>query len=185
MVIHLCLLFIPILTIEFTHTLTSRSYIYLWRDLLMPSSTFSKEIAVPIEEIWRFISDISKWGTLVPGQIEYQHVNATQSIWNFTGDVGFIKKEIKLRLDIIDWQERSKITFRLTGLNENFSGNGYFIIKSLKQMKTSITVKLTIVAKGMTGPMINTLIKPFLPKALKYVTNSMAKEVTKRPLVAN
>lgn len=151
----------------------------------MPSSTYSMEVSVPIEEIWEFISDMNNWGTIMPGYIGHQRLNVSQSIWNFTGDVGMIKKDVKVRLDIMEWHERSKISFRLTGLNENFNGSGYFYVKSIGKMKTNMTVKLTIVAKGMTGPMINTLIKPFIPKATRYVTRTMAREITKRPLVTN
>jgi hypothetical protein len=45
---------------------------------------------------------------LVPGYIEHNILSTTQSTWAFKGDLGFMKKTVKLQMDIKEWNEPSE-----------------------------------------------------------------------------
>src|SRR5690625_7913359 len=81
-----------------------------------------------------------------------------------------------MSLDITEWNRPTKITFDLVGLNEKFVGKGYFEATSLSEQKTRITGCLRITAKGMMGPMINSVLKTIIPKVTREFTTAVALE---------
>ena len=101
----------------------------------MPSGTYATEIDIPIEKVWNFVSDMNRWAPLVPGYIEHAILSDTQSTWTFKGDLGIVQKTVKLQIDITEWKEPTLVTFDLTGLNENFTGNGYFKAEAISDSK--------------------------------------------------
>ncbi|HLR15506.1 MAG TPA: SRPBCC family protein [Bacillota bacterium] len=143
----------------------------------MPSGTTEVVLDLPIENIWDFVSDMDKWAPLVPGYIEHEIISDMQSTWTFKGDIGIMQKTVKLQVDIKEWIEPTTVTFDLTGLNENFAGNGYFQADALSDHQTKMTGNLDITAKGMMGPMINAILKNFVPKTAEDLTNRIAEEI--------
>lgn len=150
---------------------------------LMPSGTYATEVNVPILNVWNFVSDMNKWAPLVPGYIEHQILNEKQSTWTFKGDIGIMQKTVKLQIDITEWKEPTLVTFDLTGVSENFAGNGYFEAESITDSKTKMTGNLDITAKGMMGPMINTILKSFVPKTAEDLTKAIANKIEEVEMV--
>ncbi|MCM3638859.1 SRPBCC family protein [Sporosarcina luteola] len=144
----------------------------------MPSGTHTTELDIPIEKVWDFVSDMNRWAPLVPGYIEHEILNDKQSTWTFKGDIGIMQKTVKLQIDITEWSEPSLVTFDLTGLNENFAGNGYFKAVAISDSKTEMIGNLDITAKGVMGPMVNAILKSFVPKTAADLTRAIAEEIT-------
>lgn len=143
----------------------------------MPNGSHHVELPVPIQNIWNFVSDMDKWAPLVPGYIEHEILNERQSTWSFKGDLGFMKKTVKLKIDITNWIEPTKVTFDLKGLSDNFVGDGYFEAKVIDDNNTSMTGYLDITAKGAMGPMINTILKSFVPKTAEDLTIAISDKI--------
>lgn len=143
----------------------------------MPSGTHVKELEVSIERIWDFVKDMDKWAPLVPGYIEHEILNERQSTWVFKGDIGIMQKTVKLRIDIKEWIEPNRVSFDLTGLNENFSGSGYFEAETLSADKTRMSGNLDITAKGMMGAMVNAILKTFVPKTAEELTEAIGNKI--------
>ena len=143
----------------------------------MPHGIYSLELPVAIDKIWTFVSDINKWAPLVPGYIEHEIRSARQSTWAFKGDLGFMKKTIKLRIDIREWIEPTKVTFDLTGLSDNFGGSGYFEAETAGGNTTTMTGCLDITAKGAMGAMVNSVLKSFVPKTAQELTEAIASRI--------
>lgn len=150
----------------------------------MPDGTHQTELHIPIENVWSFVSDMNKWAPLVPGYRDHEILNDRQSTWKFIGNLGFMQKLVHLKIDIKEWQEPTKVTFDLTGLNENFKGNGYFEAKAVNGMKTKIIGHLNITAKGMKGPVINPILKSFVPKTTKDLTVAITRKIATLETVA-
>ncbi|MGN7388940.1 CoxG family protein [Sporosarcina sp. SAFN-015] len=144
----------------------------------MPSGTHTTELDLPIEKVWDFVKDMDRWAPLVPGYIEHEIINDKQSTWTFKGDIGIMQKTVKLQIDITEWTEPSLVTFDLTGLNENFAGNGYFKAEAISDSKTVMHGNLDITAKGVMGPMVNAILKSFVPKTAQDLTKAIAEEIT-------
>ena len=88
-----------------------------------------------------------------------------------------MQKIVKLQIDITEWREPTLVTFDLKGLNENFAGEGYFQADAISESKTKMTGNLDIASKGMMAPMINTILKNFVPKTAEDLTKAIAAEI--------
>ncbi|MDW0117762.1 SRPBCC family protein [Sporosarcina thermotolerans] len=144
----------------------------------MPSGTHSTELDLPIKKIWDFVSDMNRWAPLVPGYIEHTILSNTQSTWTFKGDIGIVQKTVKLQIDVTEWREPSLVTFDLKGVHDNFVGNGHFKADATSNSTTLMHGNLDIAAKGVMGPMINAILKSFIPKTVEEFTNAVAEEIT-------
>ncbi|MFZ3577011.1 CoxG family protein [Virgibacillus sp. DJP39] len=149
----------------------------------MPSGICKLELETPINYVWPYVSDMNKWAPMVPGYIEHTILSKKQSTWKFKGDIGVVQKAVNLRIDITKWQEPSLVTFNLTGLNENFKGDGYFEARVISGSKTEITCYISIIAKGMMGPLINSFLKSFVPKTTNELTKSIAQKINEVEVV--
>ena len=92
----------------------------------MPAGTHSVNVPLNINIIWEFVQDMNNWAPLVPGYINHEIISENESTWSFKGDLGFMKKTVKLKVDIKEWNETSEVIFDLTGMSDNFKGGGYF-----------------------------------------------------------
>lgn len=149
----------------------------------MSNGYHQQEVSIPIKSVWSFISDMEEWAPLVPGHVAHERLNSKQSIWEFRGDIGFIQRTVRLQVDITQLQEPEQISFRITGLNENITGNGYFKAEKLLGSNTQITGYLHMTAQGMVGRMINPILKSRLPKATKQLTEAVAEKMNEREVM--
>ena len=143
----------------------------------MPSHLHRMEVNVPIEAVWKFVSSINHWAPLVPGYIEHEILNERESNWKFKSDLGVMKKKIYLKVEITNWVEPEKVTFNLTGINEKFSGNGFFEATKLTHNKTSMTGFLDITAGGALAKMVNPILKTSLPEMTVELTNAVGHKI--------
>lgn len=150
----------------------------------MPSGVHQQQVKLPIQYVWSFVSDMNNWAPLVPGYMEHSILTDTQSTWTFKGEVGIVQKTVHLQVDITSWQKPSKITFNLTGLNENVKGDGYFEAHHVKENVTNITGCINISAKGLTGSVINPILKSFVPKTTKQLTKAVVHKMKESQVVA-
>ncbi|MBT2689532.1 SRPBCC family protein [Bacillus sp. ISL-47] len=140
----------------------------------MPNCTHQAEVNVPIGAIWNFVSDIDNWAPLVPGYIAHEVLNNKESTWSFKSDMGILKKKIELKVDITGWQEPTKVTFNLTGINEKFTGHGYFLAANGRNNKNLMTGALDIKAEGMMAKVANSLLNTSLPEITAELTEAVA-----------
>ncbi|MFA1819285.1 CoxG family protein [Virgibacillus oceani] len=143
----------------------------------MPSGTHQEEINVSIHNIWDFVSDMNNWAPLVPGYIDHDILNDTQSNWEFYGDIGILRRKIKLQVTITNWEEPTKVTFDLKGKNEKFTGSGYFEGVALDETNTKMTGNLDITATGLKAPVINPVLTSFVPKTATDLTRAVAERI--------
>jgi carbon monoxide dehydrogenase subunit G len=127
-----------------------------------------------IQEVWKFVKDMDNWAPLVPGYIDHEKLSERQSKWIFKEDIGLLKRKISLLITIIEWSEPTKVTFKLEGINENLSGEGYFEAEAINPNRTRMTGCLELVAFGAMGPVINAILKNSLPKTGEEMTAAIA-----------
>lgn len=140
----------------------------------MPNGIHEMKVDLPIKKVWSFISNMDNWAPLVPGYLKHDILNDRESTWKFIGEIGVVQKTVHLKIDITKWQAPSKVTFNLTGLNENFKGYGYFEAQAIDERQTGITGCLNITARGLMGPMINPVLKSLVPRTTKELTEATA-----------
>ena len=139
----------------------------------MPQGTHTVEVPLDIQTIWNFVHDMNKWAPLVPGYIEHEILSERQSTWAFKGDLGFMKKTVKLQIDIKEWNEPSEVTFDLKGLSDNFKGGGYFRAEVIDEKTTRMSGHLDITAGGMMGAMVKQILTKFVPQTAEELTDAI------------
>lgn len=144
---------------------------------VMPAGTHTTEINVPIQDVWNFVSSINNWAPLVPGYIDHELINDNESTWEFKGDLGFMKKKVKLKVDITIWQEPNKVEFNLTNMSDKFGGSGYFEAIEVDETSTKMMGKLDITADGAMGPMINSILKNFVPQTAQELIEAVSGKI--------
>ncbi|MGZ0052477.1 CoxG family protein [Brevibacillus gelatini] len=142
----------------------------------MPQGIHDIELPLPIGTVWKFVSVLENWVLLVPGYISHEVIDERRVTWTFTGDIGIMKKQINLQVDITEWNEPTEVKFTLTGINENFTGEGYFRAEALGEARTKMTGFLDITAKGLKAPMVNSILKSHVPQ----LTTDLAEAVASR-----
>jgi len=143
----------------------------------MPNGKHIVQVGQPIEVVWDFVSDINNWAPLVPGYIEHKIINDNQSTWKFVSDIGVIKRKLHMKVDITDWDEPTKVTFNLKGINENFKGSGYFEAEKISESSTNITGFLEINPGGVLAPVIKPALKTVIPQTATGLTKAIANEI--------
>lgn len=146
---------------------------------MMPCGNHQVDVAMPIEAIWNFVSDVNNWAPLIPGYIKHDIKNKQQTTWTLRGAVGRIQKTIHVQMDIIEQKKPTRMIFKLSCENENVVGDGRFEAKTLTNHKTKIAGKLNIHANGVTGPMINAILRTILPKTTKQFTEAVVQQMLK------
>ena len=139
----------------------------------MPQGTHTVEVPLDIHTIWEFVHDMNKWAPLVPGYIDHEILSERQSTWAFKGDLGFMKKTVKLQIDIKEWNEPSEVIFDLKGLSDNFNGGGYFRAEVIDEKTTRMSGHLDITAGGMMGAMVNQILIKFVPQTAQELTDAI------------
>ena len=142
----------------------------------MPSGIHQVIIDLPIEKVWSFVKDMDNWAPLIPGYISHMKFNDRLSTWEFYQDIGILKKKISLMVTIKEWIPPTKVRFDLKGLNEKFSGNGYFQAEALGESQTKVTGYLEIIAEGAMGKVVNKVLKTSIPKTAHEITAAIAEK---------
>ncbi|MBU8880452.1 SRPBCC family protein [Bacillus sp. FJAT-29790] len=143
----------------------------------MPSYSHQVEVNMPIRSVWEFVSRIDNWAPLVPGYLEHHIISEKESTWSFKTDIGIMKKKVQLKVDITSWQEPTKVTFDLIGMNEKFTGNGYFRAEVRNETNTNMTGFLDINAEGLMAKMANSILNTSLPEITAELTEAVAAKI--------
>jgi carbon monoxide dehydrogenase subunit G len=143
----------------------------------MPSELYKVEVNLPVHSIWEFVSVMDNWATLVPGYIEHEILNDSESIWKFKTDLGVIKKKVELKVDITDWIKPKKVIFNLTGINEKMTGKGYFEAQIIDTNNTLLTGYLEITPEGKMAKLINSKLKKNLNELTKELTEAIIAKI--------
>jgi carbon monoxide dehydrogenase subunit G len=143
----------------------------------MPSGMHQVKVHLSIEEVWDFVKEMDHWAPLIPGYIHHEKINEHQSTWEFKSDIGIMKKKVSLLIDIKEWKEPTKVTFSLKGINEKFSGNGYFEAEYIDENITKMTGYLDILAEGVMGSMINNILKTSIPKTAEEMAIAISNKL--------
>jgi carbon monoxide dehydrogenase subunit G len=97
----------------------------------VPEVEYVTTVDAPLDQIWDYVQDMTKWGHLLVGFQGVEIVDERQSIWTLKGDVGILTREVRLQVDITDWLPNERVTFVLTGITERLDGAGTFIMAAV------------------------------------------------------
>jgi carbon monoxide dehydrogenase subunit G len=90
----------------------------------MPEVEYTTTINLAPETIWEFVKDMNNWAPFLTGYQKHEIIDDTDSIWTLKGDVGVLARRVELRAHVTEWSGPERVSFTLTGLNEEVDGGG-------------------------------------------------------------
>src|ERR1700683_1949569 len=90
----------------------------------MPEVEYTTQVALPREAVWEFVKDMNNWAPYLTGYQTHEVLSETDSIWTLKGDVGMLARVVKLKAHVTEWNGPARVSFTLTGLNEQVAGDG-------------------------------------------------------------
>jgi len=90
----------------------------------MPEVQYTTQVALPREAVWEFVKDMNNWAPYLTGYQTHEVLSETDSIWTLKGDVGVLARIVKLKAHVTEWNGPERVSFTLTGLNEQVDGDG-------------------------------------------------------------
>jgi carbon monoxide dehydrogenase subunit G len=90
----------------------------------MPEVEYTTRVARPREAVWEFVKDMNNWAPYLTGYQTHEVLSETDSIWTLKGDVGVLARIVKLKAHVTEWNGPERVSFTLTGMNEQVDGDG-------------------------------------------------------------
>ncbi|PFI26556.1 CoxG family protein [Bacillus cereus] len=146
----------------------------------MAKGVHTIELAASPDQIWSFISNINNWAPLVTGYVKHKIIDDKHSTWRLHGDLGFIKRDVNLNVEIIEWNMPDKISFTMTSPTKKLFGSGFFHAESTSPSTTKVTSRLEIKTTGTGAFIFNGAIKPFVPKMTRQFSKQVADKLMKQ-----
>jgi carbon monoxide dehydrogenase subunit G len=94
----------------------------------MPEVTYTTTMKLPVTEVWDFVKDMNNWAPFLTGYQHHEILSETDSIWTLKGDVGVLSRVVKLKAHVTEWSGPERVSFTLTGLNEQVEGGGTLLM---------------------------------------------------------
>jgi len=94
----------------------------------MPEVTYTTTMKLPVAEVWDFVKDMNNWAPFLTGYQNHEILSETESIWTLKGDVGVLSRVVKLKAHVTEWSGPERVSFTLTGLNEQVEGGGTLLM---------------------------------------------------------
>jgi carbon monoxide dehydrogenase subunit G len=90
----------------------------------VPEVEYATTVALPREAVWDFVKDMNNWAPYLTGYQTHEILSDTDSIWTLKGDVGVLARVVKLKAHVTEWSGPARVSFTLTGMNEQVDGDG-------------------------------------------------------------
>lgn len=94
----------------------------------MPEVTYRTTMNLPVEKVWEFVKDMNNWAPFLTGYQKHEILSDTDSIWTLKGDVGVLSRTVELKAHVTEWAGPERVSFTLTGLNEEVEGGGILVM---------------------------------------------------------
>ncbi len=94
----------------------------------MPEVAYSTRMHLAPEAIWEFVKDMNNWAPFLTGYQKHEILSETDSIWTLKGDVGVLSRMVQLKAQVTEWNGPARVSFTLTGLNEQVDGGGTLVM---------------------------------------------------------
>jgi len=139
----------------------------------MPSDVYTKQIDAPIDELWKTVSNLDNWATLMPGYVEHEVISEREGKLVFLGDFGIVKKNVTLQIEDIQRNALEKISFKLIGVGEGVNGSGSYTLEKVTEGSTNVTCQFEMAGSGFMGAMVNNILKSFVPQVTKQLVEGI------------
>ncbi|MFC7783873.1 SRPBCC family protein [Rossellomorea sp. GCM10028870] len=127
--------------------------------------------------VWEFIRDMNAWAPLVHGYKEHSIVSDVQSTWKFTIHYGVVSKKVQVKVLITDWKEPSHVKFILRGINQKFTGVGFFKAEKVNSSNTAMTGCLKIESSSSLAKILESTFDKMVQELTRELTEAVGEAI--------
>lgn len=97
----------------------------------MPEVEHTTTIAASLPDVWNFVEDMDNWAPFLTGYQRHEKLNKDESIWVVKGELSGLTRTAEFKVQVTEWNEPTRVTFVMQGLQEPVTGSGEFIATDL------------------------------------------------------
>ncbi|MGE6752598.1 SRPBCC domain-containing protein [Rossellomorea sp. NPDC071047] len=127
--------------------------------------------------VWEFIRDMNAWAPLVPGYKEHTIVSDVQSTWKFILQVGVVRKKVHVKVLVTEWKVPSEVKFNLRGVNQKFTGEGFFRADKVNSSITAMTGCLTVESTSSLAKILESAFDKMVHELTKELTEAVGQAI--------
>ncbi|WP_044336915.1 SRPBCC family protein [Rossellomorea aquimaris] len=127
--------------------------------------------------VWEYIRDMNAWAPLVPGYKEHTILSDVQSTWKFTVQYGVVSKKVHVKVLVTEWKESSLVKFRLRGINQKFTGEGFFLAEKVNSSNTAMTGCLTIESTSSLAKILESTFAKMVHELTRELTEAVRETI--------
>lgn len=143
----------------------------------MATAAVQMTIAVPLEEVWAFVSRFENWAELMPGYQAAERVSEDVSVWTLRTDVGIFQRVVQLRAAVTGKEPPAALQFTLEGLDEPVTGEGVFRAEACGHAETRVELTLSMRMGGMLAPVVGALFEKVLPADVQRLAGAIKRKL--------
>jgi carbon monoxide dehydrogenase subunit G len=127
----------------------------------VPEVEYTTQVARPREAVWEFVKDMNNWAPYLTGYQTHEILSETDSVWTLKGDVGVLARVVKLKAHVTEWNGPERVSFTLTGLNEQVDGDGTLEMNDAQAASTEAAPSVAIVKKSFFARLLDAIFRFF------------------------
>jgi carbon monoxide dehydrogenase subunit G len=134
-------------------------------------------IHTPIDSVWNYVQDISRWALLFPGCRECEVIDEHKSKWIIKVGAGGLVKTVNVHVNVDRWAGPERVEFSYALETEPVTGSGSYVAASQGDGATEILMYLRVEGTGQTAPMWEAVSRPLLPQMAKSFAGKLKEEI--------
>jgi carbon monoxide dehydrogenase subunit G len=143
----------------------------------MISTEQAVAIAAPIDEVWKYASDIARWANLMPGLVDFALLGPDDSRWTLKVGAGALVRTVKVAVHVDRWAGPGEVDFSYRLEADPVAGGGTYRARPLGPEATEIALAVRIEGMGPQAPMWEALGKPLLPAFAQAFAEQLKGEI--------
>ncbi|NIJ17828.1 CoxG family protein [Sphingobium vermicomposti] len=144
----------------------------------MPEVEHTTTVAASMPQVWNFVEDMDNWAPFLTGYQRHEKINRDESIWVVKGELGGLTRTAEFKVQVTEWQEPSRVTFVMQGVQEPVTGSGEFLATDLGGGADDAS-SAPAAAPASTGSWLGRLWDRLSRWLLRRVTNSVDVQAVK------
>ena len=97
----------------------------------MPEVEHTTTVSALLPQVWNFVEDMDNWAPFLTGYQRHEKLSRDESIWVVKGELGGLTRTAEFKVCVTEWDEPSRVTFVMEGLQEPVTGSGEFLATTL------------------------------------------------------
>lgn len=139
----------------------------------MPEVEHTTTVTASLPQVWNFVEDMDNWAPFLTGYQRHEKINRDESIWVVKGELGGLTRSAEFKVQVTEWNEPSRVTFVMQGLQEPVTGSGEFLAIDLGGGMPNAAPPAAVPAHSPSGGWLSRLWERLSRWLLRRVTNSV------------